>query len=157
MNKIIPVLLFSILLASCETKKNETTETEVVELSINEQLLGKWHNLEIKVVVRLEDGDSIVSVPYGKWEEILKIKPIVTSFNDDSTFVSEYTSLEGEVIMTSTGIWTVDGDSLIMTEGGAANAYYTTIKNDTVSFAGYIDWDQDGQADDFYTGTQIRH
>jgi len=157
MNKIIPLLLFLIVLSSCESNKiGDVKESEEV-LGISEQLIGKWHNLAIKVVIQAEHGDSIALVPYEKWEEILKIKPIVTSFNDDSTFVSEYISLDGEVMMTATGTWFVKGDSLVMTERGRDNVYFTTLKYDTISFTGFIDWDEDGEADDLYTGTQIRH
>lgn len=156
-NKVILVLLFFIVLAACETKKTETTEDKSDIREVSELLIGQWHNLEIEVVIKREKGDSVAVVPYGKWEEILKIKPIVTSFNPDSTFVSEYRSLDDEIMMTSYGTWFVKGDSLIMSQDGTDNAYFTQIKNDTVSFSGYIDWDQDGEADDFYTGTQIKH
>ncbi|MTI40775.1 hypothetical protein [Fulvivirga lutimaris] len=158
MNKVLPVVLFFALLISCESKKsNENKEVNESMPTISEQLIGKWHNLEIKVVIKKDDGDSVAYVPQDKWEEILNIKPIVTAFNTDSTFVSEYMSLEGEVIMTSAGTWVMEGDSLIMTERGSDNTYLATIKNDTVSFTGYIDWDQDGAMDDLYSGTQIRH
>ena len=158
MNKILPVVLFFTLLVSCESKKEvESKEDSETMPSISEQLIGKWHNLEIKVIVKTDNGDSVVYVPQDKWEEILQIKPIVTAFNADSTFVSEYRSLDDQIIMTSTGTWSVEGDSLMMSERGSDNAYHTTLKNDTVSFSGYIDWDEDGEADDLYTGTQIRH
>ncbi len=157
MNKIIPVLLFSLVFGACESNQKEEVKENEVTLGISDQLIGKWHNLGIEVVIKTELGDSIALVPQEKWEEILQIKPIVTSFNNDSTFVSEYISLDGEIMMTSTGTWMVYGDSLVMTERGRDNAYFVSIKNDTVSFAGYIDWDEDGEADDFYTGTQIRH
>lgn len=158
MNKILPITLFFTLLISCENKKSDESRVEDTSApSISELLIGKWHNLEIKVIIKTNGGDSIVHVPQDKWEEILQIKPIVTAYNDDSTFVSEYRSLDDEIIMTSAGTWFVRGDSLVMSQDGTDDAYFTQIKNDTVSFSGYIDWDQDGEADDLYTGTQIKH
>lgn len=143
--------LFFILLIACSSG---TEEKQAAELkTANEAIIGEWRNLSM--IVRMPD--STVNVPEGKWEEVLGIKPIRTTFNENGTFVSEYRTLEDSVFMTSNGTWKIDGDTLAMIERGSENKYYFTVDGDTVIFRGYLDWDQDGLPNDHYAGKQIRY
>ena len=132
-----------------ESTSNPGEEVEVPSLE------GEWVNISMKVEVASEP-DTVVDVPAGKWEEALGIKPILTTFKKDSSFVSEYRNLGDSLFMTSSGIWWISGDSLYMEEHGVLNNYHFRLSNDTVRFTGYIDWDQDGQPDDLYYGEQVR-
>lgn len=128
-------------------------QQEITEENVKpHELVGKWQNLSI--IVRMPD--STAYVPQESWEEILQIKPIITAFNADGSFVSEYRSLEDSVIMTSTGTWQADADSLTMISEGQATRYFFSVDGDTVTFRGFLDWDQDGLSDDHYAGKQIR-
>lgn len=142
------------MLVACsgEKQKNESAIEESTEVKEGEDLVGKWRNLEI--IVRMPD--SVLQVRDTLWQHKLGIKPIITAFNGDRTFHSEYRSPEDSLIMTSTGTWAVMGDTLSMIEHGIENKYHFLIAGDTVFFRGYLDWDQDGKANDHYAGKQLK-
>lgn len=159
MNKILTLALFSAFIISCDSSRKaederlpeqETVETNTLE----EGMVGEWRNVAMKVTIKGEAADSVVDVPAGKWEEVLKIQPIRTVFNEDGTYSSEYRGLDDTVIMTSAGTWAVKGDTLEMTQDGTTNYYIAKIEGDIAEFSGHIDWDEDGDADDHYWGKQ---
>ena len=144
-NRNITLLLSFLLFCACEQK------------DITEELIGTWENTSLTVDIKLPDGrDSSMVVPQGSWEEVLGIRPIVSTFNADGTFKSEYFSLEGQPIGTESGSWLVHNDSLFLTYAGSDNAYKVAFEGNKVRFTGLIDWGQGGKADDLYDGWQIR-
>lgn len=157
-------LLLSLLvaIAACESTKKEEEDTkakvdETAE-SLREALIGgEWRNLSMQVTIHGDEKDSVISVPEGEWENILQIKPITTVFHDDGTYTSEYRTLEDSVFMTSQGTWMLTSDTLFMVERGTGNGYKTSITGDIARFEGYLDWDEDGEADDHYIGKQKKY
>ncbi len=157
MNKSYLLIGIIFLFQACdESKKTEVSSEEEIngKVELNEEIVGTWTNLAMNVTMKNEEADSIIDVPEGSWEEVLGIKPIVTEIKEDGTFISTYYTLEDEVMMTSAGSWKVSGDTLTMTQDGISTAYHTSIEDDVATFTGYLDWDQDAEADDLYTGTQ---
>jgi hypothetical protein len=154
MKKILNLLLLATVLISCESSKKGQKEAKVEKNLLADDLIGEWKNLALTVNMKNGDIDSILNVPEGQWEKVLNIKPIATTFTTEGTYTSVYKSLEDEIMMTSSGTWAISGDTLRMTERGEDNYYHTKIENGIGTFTGYIDWDQDGEADDLYTGTQ---
>jgi hypothetical protein len=158
MNKLTLVLFssFMYVLAGCgsEPDKSETI-LETVPVPLAEQLIGEWKNSSLNLKIH-NDTDSTVIIDSENWVEVLGIQPIVSEFKNDSSYLSRYYSPEGEEIMTSTGIWYIRGDSLIMIERQIPNAYHLRMEGNSAYFRGYIDWDQDGVADDLYEGIQVR-
>ncbi|MTI22737.1 hypothetical protein E1176_17020 [Fulvivirga sp. RKSG066] len=147
------ILLSFIAFTACSSNTNEGEEkNEAKNDKPGRELVGEWRNLSM--IVRMPD--STVNVPEGKWEEVLGIKPIITTYSEDGTFISEYRTLEDSVFMTSAGSWSVKGDTLTMVERGNANKYYFSIDEDTAIFRGYLDWNEDGAADDHYVGKQTK-
>ncbi|MEX0812511.1 MAG: hypothetical protein WD048_09875 [Chitinophagales bacterium] len=144
-------LIFTIPFFACNT--DSRTETE-------KKLIGDWESLSIKVEINSEGGESrVLEVPRSQWEEKLKIQPIQTTYNADSTYSSVYKSLEGKVITTNKGTWLIKNDALIMreTEPRKENFRYSVeFSGDSALFKGEIDWDLDGKKDDFYEGWQIK-
>lgn len=145
---------------ACEPANKEDTSSEKPEVSESEtrhslkmDMLGEWRNIAMKVKIdNGDEQDSIVDVPAGKWEEVLSIKPIRTTFDVNDTYTSEYRDHDDMVIMTRTGTWSVKGDTLIMSEEGST--YTTKISGNVAEFEGYMDWDEDGEEDDYYWGKQ---
>lgn len=140
------IFLLVLSIASCSTKNNE------------EYLLGEWYNESVRVDIDALDGqiDSVFSVPAGKWEEILQIKPINTTYKPDGTFESIYYNLDGSVLQKTSGRWELKKDSLYFTEQGQTTGYLFQWQEGKGLFEGYLDWDTDGQEDDFYSGVQIK-
>lgn len=160
MNKILTLALITAFIFSCDSNRKEAGEQAVEQgpetetATLKEGMLGEWRNVAMKVTIKGEQSDSVVDVPAGKWEEVLKIQPIRTVFNEDGSFTSEYRGLDNTIIMTSTGTWDVKGDTLEMTQEGSTTYYVTSIEGDMAEFEGTLDWDEDGQADDLYWGRQ---
>ncbi|UII30862.1 hypothetical protein LVD17_21445 [Fulvivirga ulvae] len=161
MNKILTIAFISAFTVACESGKKEESEQlkepTVASESVNtleKDMVGEWRNVAMKVTIKGEQADSVVDVPAGKWEEMLKIQPIRTVFNEDGTFSSEYRDLDDAVIMTSAGTWAVNGDTLKMTQEGTTTYYFTKVKDGIAEFEGNLDWDEDGDADDHYWGKQ---
>ncbi len=121
-------------------------------------LLGEWYNESIRVDINALEGeaDSVFSVPAGQWENMLQIQPIVTTYKSDGTYESVYTDLEGEFLQKSNGEWELEGDSLYLTLQGQTTGYYFEWREGKGLFEGYLDWDIDGNTDDFYSGIQIK-
>lgn len=121
-------------------------------------IMGEWSNESMKVFIDHGNPDEqVFEVPKGKWEEILLIQPILTSYTSDGEYSSVYKDLEGKVVNTSKGYWGVKGDSLYLTENENRTAYHFNWMQGRAEFKGYLDWDSDGVADDLYTGVQIKH
>lgn len=140
------LVTFLLALTACTSPKNKNL------------IIGEWTNESMKVFI--DHGTSeeqVFDVPKGKWEEILLIQPILTSYTSDGKYNSVYKDLEGKVINTSNGFWEVKGDSLYLTENGVETAYHFNWMQGRAEFKGYLDWDSDGVADDLYTGVQIKH
>lgn len=134
------------LLASCSNNNHE------------KHLIGEWYNESIRVDIDALDGyiDSVFAVPAGKWEEILQIKPINTTFKSDGTYESVYYNLDGSVLQKNSGVWKMKSDSLYLTQEGLTTGYLFQWQEGKGLFEGYLDWDIDGQTDDFYSGVQIK-
>ncbi len=142
---------------SCETKKAEEKavgENKEELVNTSNQLVGEWTNNWLRVTIKGEDKDSLLSVNRNSWEEVLKIKPIVTTFNENGTYQSVYKDLSGVVMMETSGIWEVSKDSLYLTEGEKRTSYKMVIKNNVATFRAKLDWDNDGKADDKYISRQ---
>lgn len=151
------VILLLLIFACTDTKKKETATETVPESNLQEAVVATWTNLTLNVTMPLAVGDSSITVEEGKWEEVLGIKPIVTTINEDGTFSSNYYTLEDELMMTSNGSWSVNNDSLTMIQNGVPTTYHLSIQDSIGTFTGYLDWDQDGKSDDLYIGTQKKN
>lgn len=147
--KKLTLLAFVATILSCTQGNNKVTK---------DQLIGQWTNVTLDVTIDRspELPDSNVVAREGEWENVLNIKPILTTLSEDGTFKSEYFTLENQPLFTSQGQWFLRNDSLIMTNEQGESAYACAINQDRATFTAKLDWDQDGVADDLYSGTQIR-
>ena len=138
--------LLALMVASCTNNNYE------------EKLLGEWYNESLRVDIDALDGqvDSVFAVPAGSWEDILQIKPILTTYKADGTYESVYTRLDGSLLQKSSGQWAMRGDSLFLTSQGLTTGYHFEWQEGKGLFEGYLDWDTDGHPDDFYSGIQIK-
>lgn len=140
------LLFMALAFVSCQSNTKKT------------QLLGQWYNESMSVQLGASDGevDSLFSVPKGQWESVLGIKPILTTYAEDGSYTSEYISLEGELLQSKAGQWSLEGDTLFLTEDGQTTAYFFDWREGKAGFIGYLDWDNDGKANDLYEGIQIK-
>lgn len=122
-------------------------------------ILGSWENTALKVKMNTYQSTDTVRwlvAPEGKWEEVLKIKPIKTTYFEDGTFRSEYKNLDDQPIGTEEGKWLLSGDSLRLFSPQYNYSYKLYLANDRIRFVALVDWDNDGEADDLYDGWQVR-
>lgn len=151
---IILIILLLVIYA-CSSPKSENKEEELT-ISKSETILGKWANISMTVNMKKEGKeDSILLVKEGQWEQTLKIKPILTTFNQDSSFSSEYFTLEGQNFNTTYGKWWIRNDSLVMLSEYGETTYHCNISNNQIRFISKLDWDSDGTLDN-YDGIQSK-
>lgn len=100
--------------------------------------------------------DSLFSVPKGQWEAVLGIKPIITTYTEDGKYTSDYISLEGDLLQSKEGQWQLKGDTLYLTEDEQTTAYFFDWREGKAGFISYLDWDNNGKANDLYEGIQVK-
>lgn len=125
-------------------------------------LLGEWTNKSFRVERNVSGPDSLRSVfevlPH-EWPSKLKLSRIVTSFQEDGTYVSDHFTPSDSLLFAATGNWSVNGDSILFDQLSPRTSRYTlhvSVKGDSVRFTGLLDWDGDGISNDRYTGIQAR-
>lgn len=144
MKQLLITAVASTLLCSCQS-------------NIGDKLIGTWENTTLNVQTNTAQGqDTTINmmIENGQWEEILGIKPIITTYLADGTFKSEYFGLDGEPVGTEEGKWRIRNDSLVLKSGGYDSVYKVIFEDEQARFISYLDWDQDGEADDLYDGWQ---
>ncbi|MCV9388318.1 hypothetical protein [Reichenbachiella ulvae] len=155
MKRLIPMALFCLMLGACTNEKKEQNQAQT-NLKEN-PLIGTWANVTLLVTMkRMKKNDSLLQANEGEWEEVLKIKPIETTFNSDSTFASQYFTLDGQNFNTTLGKWWIENDSLVMESENGITKYDYRIQGNRVRFRATLDWDGDGEVDDSYDGVQVR-
>ncbi len=102
------------------------------------------------------DSTFVFTISASDWEQQLQMKPVRTRFLADGSYVSEYRGLDDSLLQVSTGTWLVREDSLILASEDTSYSFRVSIEDSLGRFSGLVDWDEDGQVDDEYTGIQRR-
>lgn len=153
MKKLSILLILALALSACSNEEKET------QSSLRDQLIGEWQNLSIKVTMNQLDSianPDVYEVDTTNWEKELQIKPIITTFNADSTYTSVYRALNDSVLGVLKGRWGVIEDTLLMLpqQNSQPSKYFTKIDGNQAEFTTLLDWDSDGEEDDLYIGIQ---
>ena len=124
-------------------------------------LIGEWRNVYLKITLHSKNKPTATTMEAdsSNWEQRIGIKPIRTHYLKDGTYYSEYLNLKDSVVRKPTGIWTIKGDSLFMTQltpNKATYHFHLTINKDRATFTGIIDFDAEGVNNDEYYGVQKR-
>lgn len=146
MKQLLIIALASGLLCSCQS-------------NMGDKLIGTWENTTLNVQTNTAQGqDTTINlvIENGQWEEVLGIKPIITTYLKDGSFKSEYFGPDGKPVGTEEGTWRIRNDSLVLKSGGYDNVYKVIFEGEQARFISYLDWDQDGKTDDLYDGWQKR-
>lgn len=148
-----------IVTAACQSTKESRYEGQ--NDLLKKALTGEWRNTYLKVTMNSFKGraDSvyILEADSSNWEDVLKLKPIRTFFKADGTYHSDHYAVSNALLFSASGKWTFSGDTLVMTQTRPNAAVFrlkTTIKDNTATFSGMLDFDEDGQRDDLYFGKQ---
>lgn len=158
MNRIkYTILMFVMgLTVCCQAPKKDRDSAK------DHPLVGEWRNLTLKVEIN-KKGDEpagLFEVDESTWEETLKIRPIRTYFRNDSTFNSEHYDLQDSLVLNPEGIWIAADGEVTMTTTKPFSDTTTctyTIVDGIVTFGCWVDWDEDGEKDDWYLGTQKKY
>jgi hypothetical protein len=124
------------------------------------ELTGEWRNRYVKIILNNDppsDTSKIMEADSTNWEARLGIQPIRTHFNADGSFYSEYRNLKDSLVRRPAGNWTVEGDTLIMTQlkpDKSVLRLRVSIQGDRAVFTGRIDFEGDGKENDDYYGIQ---
>lgn len=171
-NPGILFFLAFILFYSCVSgqKENSTLEKDVNIMEsddeidyifqLEQEIVGEWTNISMKVWVNTfnnSDTSFIVDINEETWDMKMNIKPIVTIIHEDGTYISEFRNSFDSLIYRPEGTWMIDGDTLIMEDHQAVYKYQIFIDGDMAEFKNMIDWDNDGNVDDEYSGIQRKN
>lgn len=167
--RIIFALGITLLFSTCVSGQKETHNTpfenkpeEASGISdyisgLEEEIIGEWRNVSMKIKVNTynhSDTSFIVDINEDNWDLKMTVKPIITTINEDGTYMSEFRNSFDSLIYQPRGTWLIDGDTLIMQDHQATYKYQIFIDGDRAEFRSLLDWDGDGAADDEYFGVQ---
>lgn len=170
--KVFLFLFVSVFYFSCVSgQKENVSEINTEELNVTDEqedyvsqlendILGEWTNVSMKVWVKTynnSDTSFIVDITEENWDLKMTVKPIVTTINADGTYASEFRNSFDSLMYKPEGTWLIDGDSLIMQDHQDTYRYQIFIDGDVAEFKSFIDWDKDGKADDEYFGVQRKN
>ncbi len=155
---LLPILSGCVLLAGCSS--GNITISSGSSKPLDKRFFGEWRNESLRVecaTYRGSDSTYVLNVPAGKWEAIMKMKPIRTTYKPDGSYISEYRSLGDSVLIQRQGGWFANGHELTMRETKPDTREYQfkyRFKGDLATFSSMLDFDSDGKNDDKYNGVQ---
>lgn len=165
---MIGALFFFSCVSGQKEGAGEQISEEIVEVDdtfdyvseLEQEIVGEWTNVSMKVWVKTynnSDTSFIVDISEENWEMKMNVKPIVTTINEDGTYISEFRNSFDSLIYKPEGSWLIDGDTLIMQDHQATYKYQIFVDGDHAEFNSLLDWDNDGLADDEYKGIQRKN
>lgn len=170
--RICLLILITVFFYSCVSGQKEGASQEVVEdtneieeefnyvSQLEQDIVGEWTNVSMRIMVKTynnSDTSFIVDINEENWDMKMTVKPIVTTINEDGTYSSEFRNSFDSLIYKPEGTWLLDGDTLIMQDHQETYKYQIFIDGDISEFNSYVDWDNDGVADDEYFGIQRKN
>ncbi|MBO0321542.1 hypothetical protein J0X14_04465 [Muricauda sp. CAU 1633] len=150
----ILTLFLLCVVVSCKQAGDKKKVANNKVLALNDQILGTWENVSMQI--QFYTNDSIFNVPKGEWENILKIKPIKTTYLKDGSYESKYFDLNDSLLFAMKGKWKIQSDSLYLISTEGTNAYKFDVSGSLATFTGILDWDGDSLAQELYKGVQKR-
>jgi valyl-tRNA synthetase len=118
----------------------------------SQQLTGTWEMIELSVKVN-QDSVLNFAVRENDWKNLLQVKPAQTTFLRDNTFRREFKSLGDDLIDQEEGSYSLEKDTLYMYSFDTT-IYKIHLSKGQMLWSGFVDWDDDGEKDDFYVGRQ---
>ncbi len=146
-----------IILCQCQP----ATKSEGSEEDLN-ALIGEWRNTTLRVELDKKHGEpsDVFEVDEATWEETLKIRPIRTFFNEDGSFNSEHYNLQDSLVLNPEGTWSATEDEIVMITvrpfNDTTSCSYSVVDG-IATFGCWVDWDEDGEKDDWYLGAQRKY
>ncbi|MEQ8359419.1 MAG: hypothetical protein RH860_08025 [Cytophagales bacterium] len=90
----------------------------------------------------------------------MKIRPIRTFFNEDGSFNSEHYNLLDSLVLNPEGTWSATEDEIVMITvrpfNDTTSCSYSVVDG-IATFGCWVDWDEDGEKDDWYLGEQRKY
>ena len=154
--RALPVIfLFLGLIA----RANAQTQQSAPASPLSKALVGEWFNRYVRIDIVGSTGEKkTMEADSTNWEQRLGIKPIHTFFAADGSYYSEYRDLRDSLVRKTAGQWAISrGDTLVMWEKQPEEETLKlklTIRGNTATFSGFIDFDGEGIANDGYFGIQ---
>ncbi|PHI20906.1 hypothetical protein CEQ90_05945 [Lewinellaceae bacterium SD302] len=151
------VFFYPILLLFCfactQDKESATSEPANESISLNEDLLGTWEIVEMRVKAPSymgSDSTFIQHITEADWGQVYGVKPAKTAFTKDGKFKRTLFLRTGQTTDVVNGLWKIEGDSLLTIEPNVTLSYLPTLDGEKLKLVGTIDYDRDGVSDDEY-------
>ncbi|MEM1218225.1 MAG: hypothetical protein AAGH79_04910 [Bacteroidota bacterium] len=152
------IFIFSLLLvsvSSCRFGGSSVTQNVTSQKAALEDLLpGRWEHRQLFVSVqgyKLSDSIFTIQVNPGEWEEKLRVKRVITQYEEDHTYRMLFYSSSDSLEKTIRGMWNTFGDTtLLHVEPDGTYEYKISRNGKEWILESMIDWDEDSQMDDLY-------
>lgn len=137
--------------------RNELKDSILTGDALKSHLMGKWETVAISVDIYSQGGTSEdVHADYGpeNMESELDMEKALGYLLPEGKFLDEYYIASGDSVAAMSGKWYVSNDSVYYDypEFGFAYGFRIRFNGRVAEFKGLIDWDEDGEADDLFTG-----
>lgn len=155
MKYIFPLLSMFLLFSACQ--QDAVNENNMAGYDLKTALKGTWQTFQINVAINTADGRDTFrteSLTQEVWEKAFNMESPVYYFQADQKFRRVHRTLNGEIFSQSRGMWNTFGDTLVLIEPDTTYQYLVRIGNGKATFRTFLDWDDDGEADDEYQGLQ---
>lgn len=158
MKQIQYILLLAslvLLVAACQDNSSNEEEASTETFDLRKELQGTWQTVQINIALNTADGRDTFrteSLTEELWKQSFGMQPPLYYFQSDQKFRRLHKNLRDEVIDEAKGIWNVFGDTLMLIEPEATYQYLVRAGKGRATFRTFLDWDEDGEADDEYQG-----
>jgi len=167
MKKILYLITLNLFIVSCQSSNSsdqspsENNKKPATATLKPEQIYGGWLNASMVITTAYNTDKSAVEKYNEKnWEKDLGIKPLITYYNTDRTYISEYRDLDNILYDTTNGTWELRQDSVVLNQTKPEKrsvAYHVKFHSENdATFTGMLDWSKNGKKDDLYIGKQQR-
>ncbi len=119
-------------------------------------IVGMWESDALVVgidTVHNSQTSVVLSVTSDEWKKKLKIQPVQTIFNPNKTYISAYTSIDGQLIKFTAGRWDVEKNNLSIHQLFPSDRemnYRIDLTCGAAELRSTLDFDGDGKDDDLY-------
>lgn len=150
------VILFFLTMIACRQDPGPAASDEPgARRDLRTAIIGRWDTSLVIVSMKSVNNsglDGTVEVVKNRNSEAAPGGRVQSVFKDDGTYLSEYRDENKRLVIKSSGKWTTEGKTLILQQDYPKQRllkYQASVDQNYAEFKCTVDYDNDGQNDDF--------
>lgn len=161
MHKYLALIAVSIMVMGCQSLQ-EDNDSILTGNTLANQMAGQWTTIELHIEAKSwgnSDKDSTFTIHQSQFNTSFGFAKNKGVYKLDGTFEEEFISDVDTVLSKVSGNWDAKGDTVYVQQmypNISENHYHFELKGDTGYFTGYLDWDRDGKADDYFVSKSFK-